>query len=119
MSISNNKRNNRTAGHAWERECLNLLKHLFPNAKTSRNESKTRDDQKVDLCFTEPYNIQCKTTNTNLDYEAILKSMPDEPTNINVIFHKKTKKSNTRFLTVGKYVILQLDDFLKLIDEKD
>jgi len=110
------RRNNRTAGHNWERECVKLLSEFFPDVVTSRSESKRRDDQKVDLCYTDYLNVQCKTLKDRVDYISILKEMPEEEGQLNVIFEKKTSKSpKGRFITQGKYVHMTLDDFIDLI----
>lgn len=106
---------NRTAGHNWERDCVALLKELYPEVVTSRAESRTRDDQKVDLCYTGELNVQCKNLSQKVDYVKVLGEMPEEEGQINVIFDKQTRKKGTRFLPAGKYVHLTLDDFMNLI----
>jgi len=69
---------NRNAGHSWERECVKLLSEFFPDVVTSRSESRRRDDQKVDLCYTDYLNVQCKTLKDRVDYISVLKEMPVE-----------------------------------------
>lgn len=110
---------NRTAGHSWERKCCQYMQDIgFTKACTSRSESRNRDNQKVDLCFTEPYNIQSKCKRGKVDYHKILSEMPDEEDNINVIYHKMVEKSGSRFMPVEEYAILKLGDFLKIIENK-
>lgn len=112
-------RNNRTAGHNYERAIVNELKARFPlfcKACTARSESKNLDDQKVDIAFTPGFNIQLKNSKANLDYNEILNSMPVNE-NANIIIHRKTKKVNTRFVTQGDYVILRKEDFYKLLEK--
>ena len=93
---------NRRAGHSWERECVKILVEFFPDVVTSRAESRNRDDQKVDLCYTGFLNVQSE--------------MPDEEGQMNVIFDKKTRKTpKGRFVTEGIYVHLKLEDFVELI----
>jgi hypothetical protein len=114
----NKVRNSRTAGHNWERECVKLLKDIYPKVVTSRAESRNRDDQKVDLCYTGKLNVQCKNYSKILKYNEVLSEMPIEEGQINVIFDRQTRKSaNGRFMKVGDYVHLSLDDFLKLIEK--
>ena len=121
--MTNGKRN-RTAGHAFERSSAKLLKAIgFPHVVTSRSESRSRDDKKVDLMNKDegangrlPYNIQCKSKTTSLPYPKVLAEMPDDDY-INVIFHNQTKRSNQRFMTVGQYAILELKDFLKMMEQ--
>lgn len=110
-------RNQRTAGHNWERSCVTILKEIYPDAVSSRSESKRRDDQKVDLMYTGRFNVQCKNVNTRVNYVEVLRSMPIEEGRINVIFEKKTKKSPNagRFLEEGRYVHMDMNDFIGLI----
>lgn len=112
---------NRTAGHAWELKCAELLKKYFPFLVTSRSESRSRDNQKIDLINKDeykngkcPYNFQCKTTANTLNYSKVFKVMPKEE-GINVILHKQTKKAGTNFMPVGQYAIMNLQDFLTLL----
>lgn len=107
--------NNRRRGIRWELVCIKAIKHLFPEAVSSRAESRERDAAKVDICFTEPFNIQCKLSNQRVQYEEILASMPEEE-NINVIFNKLTRKSKKSFLPLGTYAILTMDDFIKIME---
>jgi len=106
---------NRTAGHNWERVCCKKLIGIYPDVVTSRAESRTRDDQKVDLCKTGVLNVQCKTRSQKEDYVKVLGEMPDEEGQINVIFDKQTRKKGTRFLPAGEFVHMHLDDFIDLI----
>jgi hypothetical protein len=110
-------RNSRTAGHNWERSCVNILKDIYPETVSSRSESKRRDDQKVDLMYTGIFNVQCKNVNTRVNYVEVLRSMPVEKGRINVIFEKKTKKSLNagRFLEEGRYIHMDMNDFINLI----
>ena len=112
---------NRTEGHNWERRCVNLLKHIFPFMVTSRSESRSRDDMKIDLMNNNeyengviPYEFQCKSTASNLNYHKIFQSMPGVYPK--VILHKKTEKKGKRFFEQGTYAILELDEFIKLLN---
>ena len=54
---------NRQKGHDAERHYAALFRGLsqaFEKCKTSRAASRLHDDSGVDLCFTEPFNIQIK-----------------------------------------------------------
>lgn len=119
-----NGRNNRVAGHNFEREVVKKLKEVgIENIGTSRQHSRSRDNAKVDICRTDeikygrlPYNIQCKSISKHLDYAKILEEMPKNEPEINVIFHKQTKKTdNGRFMVKGQYAILKLEDFYEII----
>lgn len=112
-------RNNRTSGNSYERKIVNELKDLgFSKVVTSRAESRNMDAKKVDV-FGEglPVNIQCKNTKDNFkvaDYyienEEIFPN--DKPL---VIFHKKTKKANTKFVSQGEYVYMKKEAFYELL----
>lgn len=112
-------RNNRTAGNAYERKIVNELKELgFSDCVTSRAESRNMDARKVDVFGNSlPIHIQCKNTKDNFKvadyYDENEDVFPqDKPV---VIFHKKTKKAKTKFITQGEYVYIKKEDFYKLI----
>ena len=65
-----------------------------------------------------PYNIQCKNVAKSIDYAKLLAELPIDSGAINVIFHKQTKKAeNGRFMRVGEYAILELDDFYAMLQK--
>ena len=99
----------RTKGNGYEREKAKELRelNLFPNAVTSRAESRNTDAKKVDLCFTDPFNIQCKFVEKSRLPHDILAEMPDDG-NYNVLFDKRSRK--------GEVVCLSKDDFYELLD---
>lgn len=105
---------NRTAGHNWEREVINDLKKIgYPDAVSSRSESKRTDDAGIDIMFTGPFNMQCKNESKRPDYHKLITEMPD---GINLVLHKYTKKTEKgKFVTQGKYVTLEYKDFLALL----
>ena len=107
--------NNRRRGIKWELDCINAIKHIFNKAVSSRAESRTLDAAKVDICYTGDYSIQCKLSNKRISYDVILDSMPDNK-KINVIFHKLTRKSKKNFVTLGTYAMLNLEDFIKILE---
>lgn len=101
--------NARTAGHSYERKLAQELREIgFDSCVTSRAESKTRDDQGVDLCHTGPLNIQAKRWKSAPSYHTTLDAMPDEPGQINCIFHKRPNK--------GEVVVMAKTDFLELAE---
>jgi len=106
--------NNRRRGHSWELEMIHLLKKMgYSKAVSSRQESRTLDAAKVDICYTPPFNFQCKLHTKKVDYPKILGEMPEE--GINVILHKYSTRDKQNFMTKGTYAILNLKDFLELI----
>lgn len=120
---------NRTAGHSWERECAIKLREIgYLDLKTSRECSRQRDAEKVDLCNAHedihgrlPFNVQCKTLTTTAKYPKLLQELKDfnpGDNQINVVFHRMTKKSaKGRFMTTGEYALLNLDDFYTMVDK--
>lgn len=119
-----NGRNNKNRGSNWERDTVNALKKIgFVNAGTSRLHSRERDNAKVDITNANesingrlPYNIQCKSVSKHVDYAKILSEMPQDGSEINVIFHKQTKKTDGgTFRKVGTFAILPLEDFYEIM----
>lgn len=139
---------NRQSGHSWERTCAQQLREIgFPHVVSSRSESRSRDDQKIDLINKDegtngrlPYNIQCKNTCQLVPYHEILtrgkgktvtpkalgtkkiklvEPMPTVDGVINVIFHKYTSNKCTsgKFIAQGEYAILKKNDFLEMIEQ--
>lgn len=109
---------NRTAGLNYERKIINELKNLkfFLKAVSARAESKNMDDKGVDICYTEPFYIQCKNSKTNPRYDLLLEDMPQVPGIINAIIHQKTRKATTKFVAQGEYVVLKKQDFYRLLE---
>jgi hypothetical protein len=126
MGTTNGKRN-RNAGHAWERECVDILTEVgFEGLCTSRAENRNRDNEKVDVVRKNEivngrfeFNVQAKTSTKAIAYPKLLAEMPvGEETN--VILHKQTEKSEKgRFIARGRYAILELNDFIKIVGERN
>jgi hypothetical protein len=119
-----NGKRNKSAGSNYERQVVNRLKDIgYSDVGTSRNNSRARDAAKIDVvnCNEDkngrlPYNIQVKTLAKPAPYGKLLDEMPKDGPEINVIFHKQTKKAeNGRFYEKGQYAILKLDDFYAII----
>lgn len=116
---------NKNAGHTWELQCVKKLDEAgFSGLGTSRNISRTRDAEKVDICsFNEgtegrfEYNIQCKNLSKACNYPKLLSELPADGNQMNVIFHKQTKKVNNRFMPLGEYAILNLSDFIGMMSD--
>lgn len=106
--------NNRRRGNGWELVTMHMIRKIFPEAVTSRSESRARDALKVDLCNTGDVNFQCKSINGRLAYENILRDMPTEG-RLNIILHRMTKKKGTRFYTEGEYAIMSMEDLMLLL----
>ena len=101
------KINARKKGHAFELQIRDVFKELgWDKAVSSRSESKNKDDQGIDLCFTDPFSVQCKAVESLGSLHKILAAMPDD-SNYNVVFHKRSRQ--------GVIVAMTLDDFKELI----
>lgn len=129
-------RNNRTAGHDYERQVVNELKDIgYIHATSTRLESRSRDNKKIDVMNKNehingrlPYNFQCKCmtdvphTSTKAErvlYKRILNEMEIEEGLMNVVLHKHTVKppGGKKFVTKGEYAFMHKRDlFLLLAD---
>lgn len=105
------KRNKR-AGSDYERSLrLDYQEMGWKNCETSRYANRSLDDKGVDLCFTNPFNVQAKYQKNTPNIEKVLDSMPDD-TNYNIIHWKKN---------VGKgkgkkeYVIMAKEDWYDIL----
>lgn len=108
-------RNNRNAGHNYERDLVNEMKKWFPDCMTSRYASRLLDDQKVDLYGTGLYNIQAKYTKSMSINKAqeILQEMPKE--GWNVIIHKLNTwvgKKKTETVLMDKETFYEIVDYI-------
>lgn len=110
------RRNNRVAGHTFERFCRTWFRTLgWKECETSRYASRKTDDLKIDLVDTFPFQVQCKYTQA-MNYAAELGKMPvTKPGVYNVIFHKK--KIPGKAASEGTYVIMRLEDFGDLMQK--
>lgn len=100
--------NSRTKGHAFERKLAKLFVELgWVRCKTSRSESRNRDDEKVDLCYTAPFNIQAKSVENLGSIHKVLAVMPVEEENMNLVWHKKNNQ--------GSIVAMSEKDFLHIL----
>ena len=123
--MTTNGRRNKNAGHSWERQVVDMLKEIgFPNAVTTRSESRGRDAQKIDVMNKDegkngrlPYNIQAKTLSKPTAYPKLLSELPQDGSEINVVFHKQTQKDpkTGRFMPRGTYAITNLKDFIQMM----
>jgi hypothetical protein len=125
-------RNNRTAGHNYERTIRNEIESRTGiKTITTRLASRDLDNKKVDIIFdvkdktvrSNNYDaligFQCKTTTTNIKYEDIF----DDFDRLNTdgypehlaIITKKTKKVNTKFINQGEFVTVKKELFYDLI----
>lgn len=101
------KNNSRAVGHTYERQIRKEFIELgYPNCQTSRYASKMMDDQLVDLCGVDPWNVQIKRWIHAPSYQEVLKAMPQD-NNYNIIIHKKPNK--------GEVVVMDKESFYEII----
>jgi hypothetical protein len=98
----------RTKGHAYERQIAKVFNNLGYNCVTSRSESRRTDDAGIDLCYTEPFAVQCKAWESAPSYHKVLASMPQKKGSYNLLFHKRNNQ--------GSVVVLKEEDFLELLE---
>lgn len=119
-----NGKRNRTAGHNWERTLAKIFKAIgFPYVVTTRSESRSRDDQKIDLINKDeavngrlPYNVQAKCTIGHVKYGKLLDELPNTPNVTNVILHRQVEKTSSgRFTVTDDFAILYMKDFLEMV----
>lgn len=123
LSKKTSAKRNRTAGHSLERSVVDILKDIgFEHACTTRSESRSRDNDKIDIMNKDerkngrlPYNLQCKNVVGVLKYAKVLSELPVTSSEINVVIHNQTKRSTTNFITVGQYAFLSMADFFQMV----
>lgn len=109
---------NRNRGNAFERKIANELRELgFTGVKTSRSESKSMDNNKVDLFDPErklPLGIQLKKTIATPSYFKIRKESTWDNETFCLIWSKQ-ESGEVNMKTVGECVIIPKELFYKLI----
>ncbi len=111
--------NARNKGHAYERRIINELKEIWPDAVSSRSESKRLDDAGVDICYTDPFYFQCKAVERGINLRDVLDHMPDKD-QFNVVLWKQNRKEELAVMSKKDfYKILEAYMKLKEIEGKD
>lgn len=101
--------NPRTKGHRYELDIIKIFNELgWEEAVSSRSESKRKDDAGIDVCYTDPFHIQCKAWERAPSYHEVLRSMPQTKGKYNLIFHKRNRQ--------GTVVVLSQEDFLEILE---
>jgi hypothetical protein len=97
----------RAKGHSFELAIRDVFKDMgWDTCVSSRSESKNKDDQGIDLCFTDPFNVQCKAVEALGNYHKVLSAMPKD-NNYNIVVHKRNRQ--------GVVVSMTLEDFVELV----
>lgn len=94
-------------GKRFEREIVNQLKEL--GYKDAKRILEFSGGNNVDI-RTSCLNIQCKNTQTTMNYYKILSEMPKD-SNYNIIFQKINK-----YKSENVFAILPLDDFFQILE---
>lgn len=98
--------NPRKKGHSYELQIRDWFRELgWARAVSSRSESKNKDDQGIDLCFTDPFNVQAKAVEKLGSIHDVLAKMPKD--NYNLVFHKRNRK--------GTIVAMTIEDFKEIL----
>lgn len=96
----------RDKGHDFERKIAREFRDLgYSKCRTSRYASREKDDQKVDLVETGPFNVQCKAVEKMSGYHALLREMPAG--GVNIIIHRRNR--------LGEVVVMDKKDFYRLV----
>ena len=112
---------NRNRGQRAEQKVVNELKALgFTGVVTSRSESKTTDDNKVDIIDKNNQlrfgiNIQVKHQIPYPQYFKI-REQSTVPNDTFVILWDKQEPKEKNIITVGRCAIMDIDLFYKLIE---
>lgn len=101
-------KNPRAKGAKYELDIARRFNSTGWNCVTSRSESKRTDDSGVDLCYTDPFQVQAKATEVAPNYHTVLASMPQSKRRINLLFHKRNRK--------GSIVAMTEDDFFRIVN---
>lgn len=95
-------RNNRTAGHNFERDMRKWWRSLgWEECETSRYANRKLDDEKVDLTDTDPFQVQCKYTQS-INMHTVISEMPDNE-KYNLVFHKRKNKGTVVAMSVKTF----------------
>lgn len=109
---------NKQRGNDYERKIAKELRDLgFTDVITSRRESKSTDDGKIDLIDKSnklPCKIQLKRTMNTPQYFAIREQSIADNKEFCIIWNKQ-KKVNDRFMSEGEVVMLSKELFYDLI----
>lgn len=125
---------NRVKGHSAERYYASFMRKLdpkFEKCKTSRAASRLHDDSGIDLCFTDPFNIQIKAGKQRglilskelaRIKEEVAKNFPSyypENENMSILIHRKDPGRGRKRNEFDEIVSMTFKDFVKLLKTKD
>jgi len=103
---------NRTAGHRYELYIAKEFEYMLDkDVITSRLESRAKDNAGIDLCNTEPFQVQCKLTRQLPDLQVFKRMEAYNSKAINIIAWGRTKRANKNMVKEDDYIIMTLEDF--------
>lgn len=109
----------KTKGNRYEQQIARELRDLgFTGTKTSRSESKSLDDNKIDIMDTNnklPLQIQLKKTQNIPNYFKIREESSVNPEEFCIIWAKQEKKE-TNICTVGEVALIDKKMLYKLLE---
>jgi len=108
----------KTKGSRYEQQIAKELRDLgFTGCVTARSESKSTDDNKIDIVDKDgklPFNIQLKKTLVAPQYFKIREESTVNPESF-VLFWAKQEKKETNICTIGECVTMDKKTFYQLI----
>ena len=102
--------NARKKGHSYELAVIKMFRDLGWDCVSSRSESKRTDDLGIDICYTDPFAVQCKAVEKLGSLHDVLAKMPDKKGTYNLVFHKRKNKGST--VTMSKDTFFELLEML-------
>lgn len=110
--------NSRRRGHNFERRIRKWFVSLgWVDTETSRAESRNLDNRKIDLAYTQPYAIQCKSSKFLQNYVKLIDEIEtDQSYRIPMVFHEYVEKKGKRFYKKGDYVIMKLEHLEEILE---
>lgn len=112
-------------GNNYELKIIKELSNLgYDGLKSSRSESKSLDNDKIDIAQDRdaqnqlPFYVQCKCTKNTPNVEEILKDCPrkDKPL---IVFWNKQINKEVNMASAGEFIMLEKSFFYELINKKD
>ena len=110
---------NRRRGHAYERKIVNEMQEITKNEKvcTSRSESKSLDDKKIDICDPDnvlPCYIQIKCTQAVPKIKQINEEVGLHDKPLAIIWNAQEARESKQ-VSVGEYAIIPKNFFYELL----
>ena len=107
---------NRRKGHNFERQVVNDLKEIFPEAKRQL-EYQTDECQGIDIANTGKYKIQCKCKKRYVSVNTI-KEIKCGPEDVPILITKQIWEPSMAILPWEELKVLLRNTYLKESDEK-